>query len=437
MRRYYAVLATAALLVTTALPAPSAASAESESVVGSMRLTAVGVVTYAGLDECYVESTDRSGAIRVLGSNAGIALGDLVSATGVFSVVANECALVDASIERISPGRRVAPFAMSNRAVGGGPLGFQLAVQDWKDVQWVPASGANNTGMLVTVWGKVTAVYECPGNGAKYFYLDDGSGLLSDLRERGILVYSQREVQEGEFVAVTGVSAVEQAVDLPPRLIRCIVAQDALTEPTSDEFDDPVLGPEWSLLYGAAGVSLTEQPGWLSVTTEGFAMITRSVWGDWDLVVKMKFGRPDGTNRLGTVLLEPWMPAGWHAWDQHSEALSAIQTDHAARVTCMESGTPPLPSIAVQVGCRNWYFYDGTAWPLEAAWPGDTCFVRLRHKGYALYVSASSDGIHYTAERTPSWRIGKFLLRAWAQSTQNGVPFTATFDYFRFSGAVE
>ncbi|MEN6356765.1 MAG: hypothetical protein ABFD83_06740 [Armatimonadota bacterium] len=60
----------------------------------------------------------------------------------------------------------VQPIAMNNRAIGGGALNaYTPGVQN--------GAGANNIGLLIKTWGKVTWV----DTSNEYFYIDDGSAL--------------------------------------------------------------------------------------------------------------------------------------------------------------------------------------------------------------------------------------------------------------------
>ncbi len=82
--------------------------------------------------------------------------------------------------------------------------------------------GARNTGLLVTTWGTVNAVYYSPISDAHWFYIDDGCGVVSDYGDNGIIVYSPADVRQGDFVTVTGVSSTEVSFDDPTRLVRSI-----------------------------------------------------------------------------------------------------------------------------------------------------------------------------------------------------------------------
>jgi len=121
------------------------------------------------------------------------------------------------------------PFALINRAVGGGTMGHQVAVVDDGYLN-IPAVGLNNVGLLVCVWGNVT--YVDPSN--SYFYIDDGSGYKVD-PETGIPIgirdgsgslciqvastgLSMPAV--GDFAKITGISGVAWVNGNPARLIR-------------------------------------------------------------------------------------------------------------------------------------------------------------------------------------------------------------------------
>jgi hypothetical protein len=91
--------------------------------------------------------------------------------------------------------------------------------------------GLNNVGLLMTVWGNVTAVNDL-GTYDSYFYVDDGSGLrdgttdpYTDAPNIGIRCRPAQEFgaatvpEQGIYVTVTGVMGVHQIDDKNTRLL--------------------------------------------------------------------------------------------------------------------------------------------------------------------------------------------------------------------------
>ncbi len=367
-----------------------ASIAEVKSAGNWMQVTVEGIVTYLEPLECYVESADRSGGIWVRGSTEGISVGDSVLAGGTFAVVDGEPAVTAASITKQGIPSVIRPFGMSNASLGGASKWSPVSVTDFRGGAWIPARGANNTGLLVTTWGTVRAIYYSPVSGARWLYIDDGSGVVSDSGDSGVLVYTDAEVNRGDFVRLTGVSSTEPAMDGPPRLIRVVrtrSAHDVRVEKAqelpdrsalqfSDEFDEPEVDPRWSLWshWPQDAVSLKIMPGWLTLVLESVSYqdqvgssvgVSQYGGGDWDLEVRTRMVQPDGPLRFT-----------WRF------SVSAGSSAIAAELR----GSYQNP-ITIVLGGR-------TVGVLE----GDICYFRLRKRGTTLWSSASLDGVTYTAE---------------------------------------
>ena len=135
------------------------------------------VVMCASPSATYVEETSRTAGIRVNCSQA-LTLGDAVTLTGTLATVNGERVLSAQLVEvLLGTASNLKPIAMTTATLGGGRSGYQQAVTEYRTLrtkqgtirQAMPAGGASNVGILVTITGKVTAA------GPDYFYLDDGS----------------------------------------------------------------------------------------------------------------------------------------------------------------------------------------------------------------------------------------------------------------------
>ena len=106
------------------------------------------------------------------------------------------------------------PWYVGLNALGGGPLGLQAGVRDWRAYRHYDGQvyrdlyshgGANNVGLLVKTTGRVT------GHGAGFFYLD-GDCAFDDGDESiaGVRVdwpFADPMPAEGSFVEVVAVSS--------------------------------------------------------------------------------------------------------------------------------------------------------------------------------------------------------------------------------------
>ena len=442
------------LILSLALGPRSGCAAIGEIKSGPLQVQASisGAVTYLEPLECYVESADRSGGIRVLGSTTGLAIGSLVTATGVYDVIDGEPCVKNATITPQTGSANISPFGMPNAAITG-PLTW-LRVQDYKRTpapggwtyEWVRAAGAANTGLLVKTWGKVNALYYSPVNLARWFYLDDGYSAVSDYGNMGVLVYSDAEVKRGDVVSVTGISTVEPSFEDGMRLARAIrtrSASDVQIErpgptqgPFSDEFNGPKLESWWAFLvypYGDAptSFSLSSEPGWVALTAQPMSSTARC-WsqlmqlapGAWECNTKVQlaFAELPYVNQSLSLTLDGSLPkpnnpggGGYYCSDRtvFASASCSWSVDH----------------------CEKRVFLGTTR---EIPMEGDTCYFRIRRTGiYGAYMygSVSFDGLSYTDEyigKDNGWHFLTLVTRA-SDSSGGGAPFTAYIDYIRFT----
>ena len=150
----------------------------------------------------YVEEPNRCAGIRVVTSQAGLALGDRVAISGKLATIYNngypaERSIQATSVTRSSTGAELGPLAMKCYSIGGGPAG--PLVPGVKD-----AVGLNNIGLLVKIAGRVTFKI------ADIFYVDDGASILDPMGRVGVMIQcpsSSIPVSVGNIVSVTGVVA--------------------------------------------------------------------------------------------------------------------------------------------------------------------------------------------------------------------------------------
>jgi len=165
------------------------------------------VVTISFMNSYYIEETDRSSGILVLG--AGPAAGALVSVGGILGVNSmGERAILDAAtITDAAPeiGRIPKALYMLGRDLGGDALNAGTSGV-------TSATGCHNIGLLVKIAGKVVDPDE------REFFVDDGSstGPIKVLAPSVDL----SDLTAGDTVIVTGVSSLELDGETRTPLIR-------------------------------------------------------------------------------------------------------------------------------------------------------------------------------------------------------------------------
>jgi hypothetical protein len=148
--------------------------------VGLTRITTTAAFT----DRFYMESADRTFGIGVLGTASGP--GRSVTVEGAVVTQDGETMIQSSLVTEGAHATPPTPLFMNPNGLGGGRLGMQSAVQDYRLVSHLDAGGgrysvrevftyggANNIGLLVKAVGRVSAV------GQGVFYLG-GTALFDD-----------------------------------------------------------------------------------------------------------------------------------------------------------------------------------------------------------------------------------------------------------------
>ena len=212
------------VVVQTVTPGPnkdnqntvtSAPSAEARVVTGASKsfadgalVEAEGAVT-ACFGECfYMENLDRSCGICV--DDGGIAPGQgIVDVAGVMQTDSTGERFILASSVTLAGSGSVAPLGLANAVLGGGGTWGWVFVTDStgsSQLQWRPSAGLSTFGLLVTTWGRVTAV------GPTWFYVDDGCAVNDGSGNSGIYVNAEGLPcpPVGALVRVTGISSCQR-----------------------------------------------------------------------------------------------------------------------------------------------------------------------------------------------------------------------------------
>lgn len=139
-----------------------------------------GVFTQGSETVFYLEEADRSAGIRIIPQvSISLSVGDLADVAGQLTTVNGERAIVSAAISPCSLTSQIDPLLIALAHIGGGPAGYQtgvtLRVPVTGDPIGLQAVGINNVGLLVNIYGRVTAVMNDSTWSGTYFYVDDGS----------------------------------------------------------------------------------------------------------------------------------------------------------------------------------------------------------------------------------------------------------------------
>jgi len=181
--------------------APSIAAAK---LMPSGSLVALrGKVVTAIFPDCfYAEEVDRSSAVKVV-STVSVHEGDIVDVTGVIGTCDGERQITTGSVIGMGvAGEPTRPFGLRGDWLGGAALSALAP-------GITGAYCANNVGLLVRIWGKVSST------ASGYFYIDSKPGTSIKVKS-GTLT----QPKVGDLVSVTGISACEVASGAICRAIR-------------------------------------------------------------------------------------------------------------------------------------------------------------------------------------------------------------------------
>lgn len=210
------------LLVNGVTAVDSVADAKDLADGERISITAVPVTGYPAGQSArfYIEDESRVAGMAVDKTGGtgdlGVVKDDRVTLTGTLATVDGERVLQQIDISNINAGTALAPLAMVNRALGGAASGYTPGVDG--------GVGANNVGLLVTVWGKINSV------GPGFFYVDDGSGVTGSGGSGVKVVTGGLSLPMGvNYIVVTGFSSVENVGGTYYRVIRPRSASDIVS----------------------------------------------------------------------------------------------------------------------------------------------------------------------------------------------------------------
>ncbi|MCE5322052.1 S8 family serine peptidase [bacterium] len=213
---------------------PSTKSVPDGSPVGIACYT----TTAAFSDRFYVESADRVSGIGVLGTVSGT--GKTVTVEGTMNTVDGERVITSSLVNECANTSIPLPFYMNLNALGGGLLGLQCAVQDYRVIKhfddndqpyWsrdlFTNGGANNIGLLVKTTGRVTRIAN------DVFYIDDAVSFDDgDINLKGIAVAwpfgEETMPPDGALIDILGISSCTTKNGIVVRMLRP-VSEDSYT----------------------------------------------------------------------------------------------------------------------------------------------------------------------------------------------------------------
>lgn len=118
---------------------------------------------------CYIEHTDHSGGIKIMGR--ALDRGKTVTLYGDMDTIDGERVVQVTGIET-GEDSSVTPVGMPNKSIGGGDFFYHAASPITGQKGTLGGTGLNNIGSLVRTWGRVKSVNSMD----KIFVINDGSG---------------------------------------------------------------------------------------------------------------------------------------------------------------------------------------------------------------------------------------------------------------------
>jgi uncharacterized delta-60 repeat protein len=160
---------------TIVLGTPVSLSSAKSAPAGTLVIVTGQVVTarfwWPSYDDfCYIEDPSRPCGIRMSETIGGC--GAVLDVAGTTALVNDEKVLQPLTWKIVSRDGSVDPLGMTNKALGGGPWNYDSGTGSGQP-GITDATGLNNIGLLVLVWGKVVEV----NTSEKWYKLDDGSAV--------------------------------------------------------------------------------------------------------------------------------------------------------------------------------------------------------------------------------------------------------------------
>lgn len=166
----------------------------------------------------YVQDFERTCGIQLYFTQQvpTVARGSVLDIRGQLTTVDGERAIINPNVEEIGIPVVLKPLAVTNRSLGGGDFRYQPGPPTRGQRGITGATGLNNIGLLVTIWGAYTYV------DSSTFAIDDGSGVsVKCVVPPGVSINPN-----WRYVCVTGISSCEPVGQELHRLMRVRASSD-------------------------------------------------------------------------------------------------------------------------------------------------------------------------------------------------------------------
>jgi hypothetical protein len=178
----------------------------------------LATVTAAFADVFYIESDDQSCGLRVRSPGHSMARDMRVYVAGTMQMNGNGERYLDASHVVAAGTGAIQPLGIRSGVLGGSSWHWAPYPQSGQ-IGVAGRHGLNNVGLLVRLWGRVTAA------GRGWFYIDDGCRVEDGTGVTGVYVDASglSAPAPGPHVVVTGVSSCEYYAGA---LVNTLLARD-------------------------------------------------------------------------------------------------------------------------------------------------------------------------------------------------------------------
>ena len=161
----------------------------------------------------YLEADDRSSGIRVEKTAHGLTANNVrANVAGTLRTNLDGERYIEASAADPAGAGTVKPLAMPNKSIGGGDFHYAAGPPKSGQQGVTDGTGLNNIGLLVKVWGRVTASGTDPRAGIAWLYVNDGSNVKDGTGIIGVYcegAFGINPPAVGSYAVVTGVSGCE------------------------------------------------------------------------------------------------------------------------------------------------------------------------------------------------------------------------------------
>jgi len=266
---------------------------------GSPVETGGAIISASWRDFFYIEADERSSGIRVERSGHGLTKDKRANVTGVIKTNDDGERYIEATDAVEWGSVTAAPLGMANRMVGGGDWRYQETTGAGQEGVKGGFGLMNNIGLLVRVWGRVTAsgTVADPRYPITWLYVDDGSKVRDGTGVTGLYCEAASNVPPpsvGSYVCVTGVSSCEFYLGDLVNVLRVTGLEGIPVPPPTETISTP-------------GAPTGEQnprqnDGPCTYSTTGATC-------SWGHPVEYSFNWGDGTNSSWST-----STSAWHVW---------------------------------------------------------------------------------------------------------------------------